>query len=145
MTASLDQVREGSTALLRNHQSRPRLRFQRRKFTGTAYKLARKKKEVSLLAVQVNIHEFEITSYENERAEFCARVASGTYDALSGARSGSTLGCGAHLESLRRTRVAEFSIADAHTLEQVEAAWAAGKGDDICGASPQASCPTCPR
>jgi tRNA pseudouridine55 synthase len=35
---------------------------------------------------------------------------------------GQQLGCGAHLESLRRTAVAEFSIADAHTLEELEAA-----------------------
>jgi tRNA pseudouridine55 synthase len=32
---------------------------------------------------------------------------------------GQKLGCGAHLESLRRTAVAEFSVADAHTLEEV--------------------------
>ena len=107
--------------------------FSAKKIQGVpAYKLARKKKEVSLPAVQVEIHDFEITSYENERAEFCARVASGTYMRSVAHDLGSTLGCGAHLESIRRTRVAEYSIADAHTLEQVEVAWAAGKGDDIC-------------
>jgi tRNA pseudouridine55 synthase len=35
---------------------------------------------------------------------------------------GKAIGMGAHLSSLRRTLVAEFAIADAHTLEQVEAA-----------------------
>jgi tRNA pseudouridine55 synthase len=35
---------------------------------------------------------------------------------------GQRLGCGAHLESLRRTSVAEFDIAQAHTLEEIEAA-----------------------
>src|SRR5438270_7926289 len=33
---------------------------------------------------------------------------------------GQQLGCGAHLESLRRTSVAEFDITQAHTLEEVE-------------------------
>jgi tRNA U55 pseudouridine synthase TruB len=31
-------------------------------------------------------------------------------------------GCGAHLESLRRTAVGEFELADAHTLEELDAA-----------------------
>jgi tRNA pseudouridine55 synthase len=34
---------------------------------------------------------------------------------------GQALGCGAHLESLRRTSVAEFTLADAHTLEEIAA------------------------
>jgi tRNA pseudouridine55 synthase len=33
---------------------------------------------------------------------------------------GRLLGSGAHLESLRRTAVAEFNITEAHTLEQIE-------------------------
>ena len=35
---------------------------------------------------------------------------------------GREVGCGAHLESLRRTSVAEFTLVDAHTLEQIEEA-----------------------
>jgi tRNA pseudouridine55 synthase len=35
---------------------------------------------------------------------------------------GQLAGCGAHLQSLRRTAVAEFQIEDAHTLEQLEQA-----------------------
>jgi tRNA pseudouridine55 synthase len=38
---------------------------------------------------------------------------------------GRELACGAHLESLRRTSVAEFTLEDAHTLEEL--AEAAGK------------------
>jgi tRNA pseudouridine55 synthase len=44
---------------------------------------------------------------------------------------GRELGCGGHLESLRRTSVAEFSLADARTLEQVESAYDAGQFDEI--------------
>jgi tRNA pseudouridine55 synthase len=35
---------------------------------------------------------------------------------------GKLAGCGAHLQSLRRTAVAEFSLADAHSLEELERA-----------------------
>lgn len=107
--------------------------FSAKKIQGVpAYKLARKKKEVKLAPVQVEIFEFEIMSYANERATFRARVASGTYMRSVAHDLGATLGCGGHLESLRRTGVAEFAVADAHTLEQVESGWRAGNCDELC-------------
>jgi tRNA pseudouridine55 synthase len=97
--------------------------FSAKKIHGVpAYKLARKKKEVILQSVQVEIKEFEILGVEADRARFRARVSSGTYMRSVAHEMGQKLGCGAHLESLRRTAVAEFSIADAHTLEELQAA-----------------------
>jgi tRNA pseudouridine55 synthase len=97
--------------------------FSAKKIHGVpAYKLARKHKEVVLQPVQVEIKEFEILGVEGDRARFRARVASGTYMRSVAHEMGQKLGCGAHLESLRRTAVAEFSLADAHTLEELEAA-----------------------
>jgi tRNA pseudouridine55 synthase len=97
--------------------------FSAKKIHGVpAYKLARKHKEVILQPVQVEIKEFEILGVEGNRARFRAHVASGTYMRSVAHEMGQKLGCGAHLESLRRTAVAEFSIADAHTLEKLEAA-----------------------
>jgi tRNA pseudouridine55 synthase len=107
--------------------------FSAKKIHGVpAYKLARKKKEVDLAPVQVEIHEFEISTFEEERAHFRARVASGTYMRSVAHDLGRLVGCGGHLESLRRTGVAEFTIGDAHTIEEVESAWRAGKGDAVC-------------
>ncbi len=97
--------------------------FSAKKIHGVpAYKLARKNREVSLEPVQVEIKEFEILSAEGERAQFRARVASGTYMRSIAHEIGRQLSCGAHLESLRRTSVAEFTLADAHTLQQIEEA-----------------------
>lgn len=94
--------------------------FSAKKINGVpAYKLARKQQEVKLKPVQVDIKEFEILSVESDRAHFRAHVASGTYMRSIGHDMGQMLGCGAHLESLRRTAVAEFTIADAHTLDDV--------------------------
>jgi tRNA pseudouridine55 synthase len=95
--------------------------FSAKKIHGVpAYKLARKQKEVVLKPVQVEIKEFTILAVEADRARFCARVASGTYMRSVAHEMGQRLGCGAHLESLRRTAVAEFDIAQAHTLEEIE-------------------------
>src|SRR5205807_686424 len=75
--------------------------FSAKKIHGVpAYKLARKKKEVKLAPVQVTIHEFEIVSCAGDRAEFRARVASGTYMRSVAHDLGRELGCGGHLESL---------------------------------------------
>jgi len=97
--------------------------FSAKKIQGIpAYKLARKKKEVNLEPVEVEIKEFEILSCEGDRAEFRARVSSGTYMRSVANDLGRKLGCGGHLASLRRTAVAEFSMDDARTLETLERA-----------------------
>ena len=108
--------------------------FSAKKINGVpAYKLARKQKEVRLAPVQVEIKEFEILSMEADRAQFCARVGSGTYLRSVAHDMGEALGCGAHLESLRRTSVAEFTLADAHTLEEIQNALREGKGIEVDG------------
>ena len=102
--------------------------FSAKKIHGVpAYKLARKQKEVVLKSVKVEIKEFDILEVSADRVSFRARVSSGTYMRSLAHDMGQHLGCGAHLESLRRSAVAEFEIADARTLEQLTDA--AGKGD----------------
>jgi tRNA pseudouridine55 synthase len=94
--------------------------FSAKKIQGVpAYKLARKEKEVTLKPVQVEIKEFEILAVEGNCAHFRARVASGTYLRSVAHDMGQRLGCGAHLSSLRRTAVAEFTLADTHTLDEL--------------------------
>ena len=94
--------------------------FSAKKIKGVpAYRLARQQKEVVLKPVQVEIKEFEILEVGSDRVRFRARVASGTYMRSVAHDMGRELGCGAHLESLRRTAVAEFTLEDAHTLEEL--------------------------
>jgi tRNA pseudouridine55 synthase len=106
--------------------------FSAKKIQGVpAYKLARKNAEVSLKPVQVEIKEFTILQVESNRASFRARVASGTYMRSVAHDMGQQIGCGAHLESLRRTAVGEFDLTDAHTLEKLDAAAKTGQTDDL--------------
>jgi tRNA pseudouridine55 synthase len=96
--------------------------FSAKKIKGVpAYKLARKQKEVKLAPVQVEIKELEVLGVDIDRMRFRARVASGTYMRSVAHDLGQVMGCGAHLESLRRTTVAEFTLDDAHTLEELAA------------------------
>ena len=106
--------------------------FSAKKIQGVpAYKLARKRKEVPLTPVQVEIKEFEILAAEGERATFRARVGSGTYMRSVAHDMGQKLGCGAHLEALRRTAVAEFELSSAHRLEEIEEASWQGRIDEL--------------
>jgi tRNA pseudouridine55 synthase len=117
---SLGQLKEEAKRFLGQIEQTPPP-FSAKKIHGVpAYKLARKKKDVQLKPVHVEIKEFEITGFDGERATFRARVGSGTYMRCVAHDLGRRLSCGAHLESLRRTAVAEFSLEDALTLENIE-------------------------
>jgi tRNA pseudouridine55 synthase len=97
--------------------------FSAKKIQGVpAYKLARRHKEVEVRPVQVEVKELEILEVDADRVRFRARVGSGTYMRSVAHDMGRILGCGAHLESLRRTAVAEFTLADAHTFEDLAGA-----------------------
>lgn len=123
----LDQLRELAARFHGTIEQMPPP-FSAKKIQGVpAYKLARKKQEVTLKAVQVEIKEFEILSLEDSRASFRARVASGTYLRSVAHDLGQLAGCGAHLRSLRRTAVAEFTLEDAHTLDQLQGAVQGGE------------------
>jgi tRNA pseudouridine55 synthase len=131
VTLSFDQVCQLATRFRGLIKQTPPP-FSAKKIQGVpAYKLARKHAEVSLKPVQVEIKEFEITQVENGRASFRARVASGTYMRSVAHDMGRIMGCGAHLESLRRTAVGEFELADAHPLEELDAAFKRGETDDL--------------
>jgi len=106
--------------------------FSAKKIKGVpAYKLARKHQEVALKPVQVEIKDFEILAVEGNRASFRARVASGTYMRSIAHDMGQQMGCGAHLQSLRRTLLGELGLNQALTLEEVEIACKAGKLEEL--------------
>jgi tRNA pseudouridine55 synthase len=106
--------------------------FSAKKVGGVpAYKLARKKKDVELKPVEVEVKELEFLSLDGELAAFRARVASGTYLRAIAHDLGQVLGTGAHLAGLRRTQVAEFGLDSAHSLEAVEAAARDDRLDDL--------------
>ncbi len=92
--------------------------FSAKKIRGVpAYKLARRQEPVQLAPVAVTVHELDLRPLPDARLAFRARVSSGTYIRSIAHDLGQALGCGGHLETLRRTAHGEFTLADAHTLE----------------------------
>ena len=95
--------------------------FSAKKIDGKpAYKLAREGKPVELKAARIRILNFEIVRVEGAQAEFTMTVSAGGYVRSVAHEMGQTLGCGAHLSQLRRTRAGAFTIEEAHTLEELE-------------------------
>ncbi|MGZ4825493.1 MAG: tRNA pseudouridine(55) synthase TruB [Terriglobales bacterium] len=125
---TLEEVREAAARFRGEIEQMPPA-FSAKKVQGVpAYKLARKKQEVTLEPVRVEIKEFEILNLDGEVASFRARVSSGTYMRAVAHEMGQQLGVGAHLLQLRRTAVGEFTEAECCTLEQLEEA---AKGDEL--------------
>jgi tRNA pseudouridine55 synthase len=85
-----------------------------------AYELARKSVLVELEPVKVTLYELKLVSVEGARARLRAHCSGGTYMRSLAHDLGQLMGCGAHLEELRRTASAEFEIGQARTLEQLQ-------------------------
>lgn len=95
------------------------------------YELARSGEHVERKPVPVCIHEFApirpsgqlLKDNHDGTVDFHARVAcsSGTYVRVLAEDFGKRLNVGAHLAELRRTRVGEFLISNAITLEKLKA------------------------
>ena len=84
------------------------------------YELARKGKEVKLEPRKIFIKEIDITRIEMPVVHFTVICATGTYIRSLAHDFGQELGCGAYLSSLCRTRIGEFLLRDAKTVEEFE-------------------------
>ncbi len=84
------------------------------------YKMAREGKEVILEPRKVTISEFEITHINLPKVSFRVVCTTGTYIRSLAFDFGDQLGCGAYLSSLCRTRIGEFKLEDAETMEGFE-------------------------
>ena len=96
-----------------------------------AYKLARDDQPVELEPVEVEIHELELVEAGGPLATLRCLCSRGTYVRSLAHDLGDALGCGAHVCELRRTRVGEFEIEAAHSLESLVDMHAEGRLDEV--------------
>jgi tRNA pseudouridine55 synthase len=85
------------------------------------YEMARKGESVPVVPKKVRVKELRFGELEGGRLPFTISCTSGTYIRSIASELGEKLGCGAHLETLRRTRIGAFDVSDAITLERFEA------------------------
>lgn len=104
------------------------------------YELARKGQEVERPPRKVRIHALGILDEEQtptpsrlDRADYTLRVrcSKGTYVRTLCHDIGQSLGCGGCMSALRRTEAAGFSLAEAVTLDAVQAAVNRGEAESL--------------
>ena len=139
-TSSHDLETEVSTAIPVDHLTQEQLEDCRKKFIGTisqtpplhsaikvdgkrAYEFARKGQARELNPREVVISEFD-WRIELPIIHFRVICTKGTYIRSLARDVGQTLKVGAYLSSLCRTRIGEFRLEDAKTIEQIAAEYA---------------------
>lgn len=85
-----------------------------------AYNLARKGQEAEIKAKRVTIKEFTVTAIEGNQISFKVVCSKGTYIRSLVRDFGNKLGCGAYLSKLVRTRIGDYLLEDAMSLEQIQ-------------------------
>lgn len=83
-----------------------------------AYNYARKGKEVEIKAKPLEIKELEVLNWEAPKLTLRVLCSKGTYIRALARDLGEAMNSGAHLTALRRTRVGDYTIDDAMSLDQ---------------------------
>lgn len=95
--------------------------FSAKKIGGVpAYKLARRKVAVQPAPVEVTIHCLTLERYADGLATVRVTTSAGFYVRSLAHDVGQRLGCGAHLETLRRVRVGSYAEDSAVPLDEFE-------------------------
>ena len=84
------------------------------------YEMARKGIHVNVEPRPVTIHEFEINKIDGAIIHFKVLCSTGTYIRSLANDFGAALGVGGYLSSLCRTKIGNFSVTDAQSIEEFE-------------------------
>jgi tRNA pseudouridine55 synthase len=100
------------------------------------YRLARRGETVEVEPRPVEIHSIRVDAVGDGLIDLTVVCGAGTYIRSLAVDLGAALGCGAHLEALRRTWVDPFEGRPMHTLAEVEALAGRGRGAPAEGLVP---------
>ncbi len=81
------------------------------------YKKARKGEVVEIQARKVHIYTFELTRVELPEVDFLVRCSKGTYIRSLAYDLAKAVHSGAHLTALRRTKIGDYKIEDAYSID----------------------------
>jgi tRNA pseudouridine55 synthase len=119
-----DMVERGASALTGEIEQIPPMVSAVKVGGERLYRKARRGEEVDRLARRVTVHEFHLEAFEpgpRATARFRLRCSPGTYVRTLAHDLGRSLGVGAHIATLRRTRVGPFEEHGATALDAVSA------------------------
>tara|TARA_B100000214_G_C23965752_1_gene627625 strand:- start:455 stop:1153 length:699 start_codon:yes stop_codon:yes gene_type:complete len=84
-----------------------------------AYKLARENKKFILKEKEIEITKFKISEIKSSVISFEIKCSKGTYIRSIARDFGNRLGCGAYLSKLRRTKIGDFDVNNAYTIDDM--------------------------
>ena len=117
---SKEDILKNTQQFLGKIQQQPPIFSALKKNGKRLYQYAREGSKIEIPSRSVNIKEFQITKIELPYIEFRIVCGKGTYIRSLAHDFGKSLNNGAHLSSLRRTKIGEFRVEDAIDVFEVE-------------------------
>lgn len=118
-----EQILEATKQFTGDIQQVPPIHSAIKKGGKRAYEFAREGKEIKLDPRNITISEFEITKISLPEIHFRVACSTGTYIRSLANDYGEALGCGGYLQELRRTKIGQFNVDEAATIEQLIEHW----------------------
>jgi tRNA pseudouridine55 synthase len=112
-----DLLKETTKQFIGDIQQKPPIFSAIKKDGKRLYELARKGETTEINARTVTINEFEITNVDLPKVEFRVVCSKGTYIRSLAFDFGNALNSGGHLSVLRRTKIGDFSVDNANSIE----------------------------
>jgi tRNA pseudouridine55 synthase len=114
---SAEMVEHTRAQFLGNIQQKPPLHSAIKKDGKRLYTLARASETTEIPTREITISTFDLTTVRLPDVSFSVSCSKGTYIRSLAHDFGQALGCGAHLTSLRRTTIGNYSLSDSLTLD----------------------------
>jgi tRNA pseudouridine55 synthase len=128
-----EQVREAIMSFVGGYEQIPPM-YSALKVNGKKlYELARAGKEIERQPRHVDIPSIKITEINIPLVSFVVECSKGTYIRSLCDDIGKKLGCGAAMETLKRTRVGNFHIEDSITLSELEESFKSMDYEEFAG------------
>ncbi len=113
-----ERIHETTRQFLGTLQQRPPIFSALKKDGKRLYEIARKGETVDIPTREIVINEFDITKIDGNNINFRVVCSKGTYIRSLAFDFGKALDSGAHLSALRRTKIGEFSVDEAVSIEK---------------------------
>jgi tRNA pseudouridine55 synthase len=117
---SIEQLQKAAQSLTGTILQTPPIHSAIKKEGKRVYELARRGVDVKLEARPVTVSEFTIVKVDLPHVEFKVICSTGTYIRSLANDFGESLGCGGYLSSLCRTRIGNFLLKDAVSIQEFE-------------------------
>lgn len=115
-----ENIMEAAQQFIGDTEQRPPIFSALKKDGKRMYEMARAGETFEIPPRMVSIPEFEITNINPPIVDFRVVCSKGTYIRSLAHDFGKALNNGAHLSSLRRTRIGEFKVKNAMRIEEFE-------------------------